>query len=86
MNKTMDLVGGATTTRTAPLMGGARLRAAITTRTATAVRGAMLMLLVAALALCAANAAAQGQARKGLDVYVIDVEGGNAVLFVSPSG
>jgi competence protein ComEC len=29
---------------------------------------------------------AQNAARKGLDVYVIDVEGGNAVLFVSPSG
>ena len=84
MNKAMNLVRGATTTRTATVMGGARLRAAVTTRTATAVRGAVLALM--ALALCAANAAAQGQARKGLDVYVIDVEGGNAVLFVSPSG
>ena len=27
-----------------------------------------------------------GKARKTLDVYVIDVEGGNATLFVSPSG
>ncbi len=27
-----------------------------------------------------------GKARTTLDVYVIDVEGGNAVLFVSPSG
>ena len=45
--------------------------------------GAMLALMVVLLA---AGIRAQGQARKGLDVYVIDVEGGNAVLFVSPSG
>src|SRR6201997_5593150 len=45
--------------------------------------GAMLALMVVMLA---AGIRAQGQARKGLDVYVIDVEGGNAVLFVSPSG
>jgi competence protein ComEC len=43
----------------------------------------MLALMVVMLA---AGIRAQGQARKGLDVYVIDVEGGNAVLFVSPSG
>jgi competence protein ComEC len=43
-------------------------------------------ILVAALASILTSAAAQGQARKALDVYVIDVEGGNAVLFVSPSG
>ena len=29
---------------------------------------------------------AEAQASKTLDVYVIDVEGGNATLFVSPSG
>src|SRR5438477_7314400 len=29
---------------------------------------------------------AQTPARKTLDIYVIDVEGGNATLFVSPSG
>src|SRR5260370_28195657 len=51
-------------------------------KTMNSVRGAIMM--VAVLALGAANAAAQ--ARKTLDVYVIDVEGGNAVLFVSPSG
>src|SRR5690348_15915932 len=39
-----------------------------------------------ALVLAPTNMAAQGQARRGLDVYIIDVEGGNAVLFVSPSG
>jgi competence protein ComEC len=34
-----------------------------------------------------AVAAATGQTRpKGLDIYVVDVEGGNATLFVSPSG
>ncbi len=37
-----------------------------------------------AFALCAMGA--QAQARKGLEVYVIDVEGGNATLFVSPTG
>src|ERR1700688_1258219 len=31
-------------------------------------------------------AVAVAQARKTLDIYVIDVEGGNAVLFVTPSG
>ncbi len=35
---------------------------------------------------CAAPLAAQGSATKSLDIYVIDVEGGNATLFVSPSG
>src|SRR5262245_4202871 len=29
---------------------------------------------------------ARTETRKTLDIYVIDVEGGNAVLFVSPSG
>src|SRR2546427_3187916 len=36
------------------------------------------------LFLCAALAVAQ--TRKTLDIYVVDVEGGNAVLFVAPSG
>src|SRR3989475_7575274 len=36
------------------------------------------------LFLCAALAVAQ--TRKTLDIYVVDVEGGNAVLFVTPSG
>ena len=34
----------------------------------------------------AALAFAQARTQKTLDVYVIDVEGGNATLFVSPSG
>ena len=33
-----------------------------------------------------AAVAAQGRAGKMLDIYVVDVEGGNATLFVSPSG
>ena len=38
------------------------------------------------LALLAVSSAAQTPARKTLDIYVVDVEGGNATLFVSPSG
>jgi competence protein ComEC len=48
------------------------------------IRASMLLLL--ALTLTAAGALAQSEARKTFDVYVIDVEGGNATLFVSPSG
>lgn len=51
-------------------------------RKMNAMRGTMLGLL--AFALCAIGANAQ--ARKGLEVYVVDVEGGNATLFVSPTG
>ena len=47
-------------------------------------RAAMLVLL--ALTLTAAGALAQSEPRKTFDVYVIDVEGGNATLFVSPTG
>jgi competence protein ComEC len=43
-----------------------------------------LPLIVALFALSAA--AASGQVRKNLDVYFIDVEGGQSTLFVSPSG
>src|SRR5712692_1144076 len=43
-------------------------------------------LLLMGLLLFASIAIAQSQPRKTLDVYVIDVEGGNATLFVSPSG
>src|SRR4029077_2515501 len=40
------------------------------------------------LAVLIASALLRGQSRPGrtLDIYVIDVEGGNATLFVSPSG
>src|SRR2546425_198357 len=38
------------------------------------------------LALAAASPAAQTRTAKTLDIYVVDVEGGNATLFVSPTG
>src|SRR5215470_15900969 len=40
---------------------------------------------VVAIVMSAALLSAQRQA-KTLDIYVVDVEGGNATLFVSPSG
>ena len=42
--------------------------------------------LLSVLALAAAFPAAQGRTSKTLDIYVVDVEGGNATLFVPPSG
>lgn len=41
---------------------------------------------IAALILLTASLAAQSRTAKTLDAYVVDVEGGNAVLFVAPSG
>jgi beta-lactamase superfamily II metal-dependent hydrolase len=41
---------------------------------------------VAALLLQAGHDGAAAQTRKTLDIYVVDVEGGNATLFVAPSG
>ncbi len=41
---------------------------------------------VLALVLLVVSPAAQTRAGKTLDIYVVDVEGGNATLFVSPSG
>ena len=41
--------------------------------------------LIAAV-LAAASPRAQTDSSKTLDIYVIDVEGGNATLFVAPSG
>src|SRR5215468_1502770 len=38
------------------------------------------------IALFEAPAAANAQGRSTLDIYVVDVEGGNATLFVPPSG
>ena len=46
----------------------------------------MPFLLVALAALAASSAAQTRAARTTLDIYVVDVEGGNAVLFVTPSG
>jgi len=48
--------------------------------------GRTTILLLVGVTLTASAALAQSEARKTLDVYVIDVEGGNATLFVSPSG
>ena len=42
-----------------------------------------ILSFVLAFALCGI---ASAQSRTTLDIYVVDVEGGNAVLFVSPSG
>src|SRR5689334_6199661 len=42
--------------------------------------------LVFVFALWVQLAAAQTKSAKTLDIYVVDVEGGNAVLFVPPSG
>jgi competence protein ComEC len=44
------------------------------------------MLLLSVLGLSASFAVAQSKPPKSLDIYVIDVEGGNSVLFVTPSG
>src|ERR671911_1366652 len=41
---------------------------------------------VLAIAFVVASPIAQTRAGKTLDIYVVDVEGGNATLFVSPSG
>jgi competence protein ComEC len=50
-------------------------------------RDLMVLLLVLAVAVFgSAFAGAQSRTSKPLDIYVIDVEGGNATLFVSPSG
>ena len=50
-------------------------------------RLSMALTWVLAMALfAAAFPAAQSRTSKPLDIYVIDVEGGNATLFVSPSG
>jgi glyoxylase-like metal-dependent hydrolase (beta-lactamase superfamily II) len=48
----------------------------------------MRLTIVFLLGLCLAGAVLVGQAqsRKTLDIYVVDVEGGNATLFVAPSG
>jgi competence protein ComEC len=44
------------------------------------------MLILSVLGLSASFAVAQSKPPKSLDIYVIDVEGGNSVLFVAPSG
>ncbi len=52
-------------------------------------RGTMWIKSAAALAVLLIQAGHDGagaQTRTTLDVYVVDVEGGNATLFVAPSG
>jgi beta-lactamase superfamily II metal-dependent hydrolase len=44
------------------------------------------MVAVIAVALLASSPRAQSDPGKALDIYVVDVEGGNATLFASPSG
>src|SRR5215831_17203819 len=44
------------------------------------------ILLVSALICITAIVAAQTRSSKPFNIYVVDVEGGNATLFVSPSG
>src|SRR5882757_3844888 len=45
-----------------------------------------LMMAAALAALFAGSQGAAAQTRTTLDIYVVDVEGGNATLFVPPSG
>src|SRR2546421_11793284 len=45
-----------------------------------------LLVSLSALLLSAVLLVAQVRARTTLDIYVVDVEGGNATLFVAPSG
>jgi competence protein ComEC len=45
-----------------------------------------IILLVFGIAVFAASSSAQTRTAKTLDIYIVDVEGGNATLFVSPSG
>ena len=49
-------------------------------------RGRYLLLLVVLAVIAIVPAAPLAQTRKTLDIYVVDVEGGNATLFVAPSG
>ena len=46
----------------------------------------MRMLTALSLALGLAVGATSAQSRANLDIYLIDMEGGNATLFVAPSG
>ena len=49
-------------------------------------RASVVLATILGLAVCAAVSAAQGRASQSLNIYVVDVEGGNATLIVSPSG
>ena len=43
-------------------------------------------MLISVCALCTVATLGQTRTTKTLDIYVIDVEGGNAQLYVTPSG
>src|SRR5947208_15595269 len=49
-------------------------------------RKTMMLATAASLAALLAHAPAPAQTRTTLDIYIVDVEGGNATLFVTPSG
>jgi len=49
-------------------------------------RSSRLIVLPAAVVLAVVVGSAQTRVAKTLDIYVVDVEGGNATLFVSPAG
>jgi len=49
-------------------------------------RAQRVLSLVLAAAFGSSLAGAQTRTSKTLDIYVIDVEGGNSTLFVAPSG
>src|ERR1700758_1501894 len=51
-----------------------------------AMRATRLLAAIAGLALTMQASGAGAQTRNTLDIYVVDVEGGNATLFVTPSG
>ncbi len=49
-------------------------------------RASFPLAVMLGLSVCAAASEAQGRQSPSLNIYVIDVEGGNATLIVSPSG
>jgi len=49
-------------------------------------RASAVLAVILGLSVCAAASAAQSRQSQSLNIYVIDVEGGNATLIVSPSG
>src|SRR5277367_4264874 len=46
----------------------------------------MTLILFGSSSIAEAQGPSQAKGRKTLDIYVVDVEGGNSVLFVTPSG
>src|SRR5438132_14140467 len=64
----------------------APLRRLLEDTTMPAMRKKMLLVFRAVAAVLASYASVGTQAAKTLDIYFIDVEGGQSTLFVSPSG